>query len=594
MNAGTRPPGAHGVRAATLRVSIGQCSDAGIKAVNQDFHGACVPQGLLLHNKGIALALADGISSSGVSQEASDTAVSSFLADYYCTPESWSVKQSASRVLAAINAWLHAQTRRSHYRDDFNRGYVCTFSALVLKSSTAHVFHVGDARVLHRCAGQWDVLTEDHRITLGARQSYLSRALGVQPQLECDYRQVPIKCGDLFMLATDGLYEFVSLTQVDKLVADHSDDLNAAAHALVKLALAAGSDDNLTVQLVCVEQVPLQHADELGLHAQGLPCPPLLQVRQSFDGYRLVRALQQNSRSHVWLAEDEESRLPVVLKLPSTESRDDPVALQRLMLEDWVARRLDNVHVLKAFSPTRPRRYLYSVCEYIDGQTLSQWMRDHPVPSLEKVRDLLDQVVRGVRAFHRQEMLHQDLRPDNILLDAHGTVKIIDFGAVRVAGLAETETSLYLQHRLGTAQYSAPEYFTGDPPSERSDQFSIAVIGWQLLSGVLPYGNAVSQVRNTRDLHALRCGSLRARRADVPPWVEAALCKALHPQPDRRYASLSEFVQALRQPDAEWLRQTQKPLVERDPLAFWKGLSLLLAVACLCLGGRLLMLTGLT
>ena len=581
-------------RAATLRVSLGQCSDAGVKAVNQDFHGACIPQGWLLHNKGIAVALADGISSSAVSQVASDTAVSSFLSDYYCTSESWSVKQSARSVLAATNAWLHAQTRRSQYCDDLNRGYVCTFSALVLKSSTAHVFHIGDARVLHRRAGHWETLTEDHRITLGANQSYLSRALGVQAQLECDYRQVSVERGDLFMLATDGLYEFVSLAQVDEVVATHVHDLDAAARALVELALAAGSDDNLTVQLVRMDQVPLQHAEEVGVHAQELPCPPSLQARQSLDGYRLLRALQQSSRSHVWLAEDEASGATVVLKVPSTESRDDPVALQRLLLEDWIARRLDNVNVLKAFAPTRPRRYLYSVCEYIEGQTLTQWLRDHPAPSLEKVRDLLEQMVRGVRAFHRQEMLHQDLRPDNILVDAHGTVKIIDFGAVRVAGLAETATPLYLQHRLGTAQYSAPEYFTGEPASERSDQFSLAVIAWQLLTGELPYGNAVSQVRSIKDLHKLHCNSLRARRTDVPLWVEAALRKALHPQPHRRYASLSEFMRALRQPDAAWQRDTRKPLIERDPLAFWKGLSLLLVLLCVYLGGRLLAVAGMT
>lgn len=582
------------IRAATLRVSLGQCSDAGAKSVNQDFHGACIPDGLLLHNKGIALAIADGISSSSVSQIASDTAVSSFLSDYYCTPESWSVKQSARSVLAATNAWLHAQTRRSQYCDDLNRGYVCTFSALVIKSASAHVFHVGDARVLHRRAGHWEVLTEDHRITLGENQSYLSRALGVQSQLECDYSCVPVERDDLFMLATDGLYDFVTLAQVDEVLGTDANDLDEAARALVQLALAAGSDDNLTVQLVRIEQLPLRHVDELDVRARRLPCPPLLRSRQSFDGYRLLRTLQQSSRSHVWLAEDEASGAPVVLKVPSTESRDDPIALQRLLLEDWIAQRLDNVHVLKAFAPQRPRHYLYSVCEYIDGQTLTQWMRDHPAPPLEKVRDLLEQMVRGVRAFHRQEMLHQDLRPDNILVDTHGTVKIIDFGAVRVAGLAETETSLYAQHRLGTAQYSAPEYFAGEPASDRSDQFSLAVIAWQMLSGELPYGNAVSRVRSPRDLQKLHCTSLRARREDVPPWVEAALCKALHPQPHRRYTSLSEFMHALRQPDAAWQRDTRPPLIERDPLAFWKGVSLLLVLLCLYLGGRLLAVAGMT
>ena len=126
----------------TLKVSVGQWSDKGRKDTQQDFYGACIPSVSQLGEKGVALALADGISSSDVSHEASQFAVGGFLTDYYCTPESWSVKTSAERVVAATNSWLHAQTQRSQYRYEQDRGYVCTFSALVLKSHTAHVFHV--------------------------------------------------------------------------------------------------------------------------------------------------------------------------------------------------------------------------------------------------------------------------------------------------------------------------------------------------------------------------------------------------------------------------------------------------------------------
>ena len=109
-----------------LRISIGQYSDKGRKDTNQDFHGALIPQEPLLSLKGIAVVLADGISSSGVSRIAAESAVKSFLTDYYCTSESWSVKTSAQRVIAATNSWLHGQTRRSQYRYDSDRGYVCT------------------------------------------------------------------------------------------------------------------------------------------------------------------------------------------------------------------------------------------------------------------------------------------------------------------------------------------------------------------------------------------------------------------------------------------------------------------------------------
>src|SRR6186997_3727769 len=127
-----------------LKISIGQHSDKGRKETNQDFHGALIPQEPLLSLKGVAIVLADGISSSNVSQIASQSTVKGFLADYYCTSESWSVKTSAQRVIAATNSWLHAQTRQSQYLYDKDRGYVCTLSAMVIKSTTAHIFHIGD------------------------------------------------------------------------------------------------------------------------------------------------------------------------------------------------------------------------------------------------------------------------------------------------------------------------------------------------------------------------------------------------------------------------------------------------------------------
>ena len=133
--------------ASGLQVSVGQYSDKGRKDINQDFHGACVPKAPQLASKGIAVALADGISSSAVSQVASQSAVTSFLDDYYCTSDAWSVKRSAQRVLAATNSWLHAQNQKGQFRFDKDRGYVCTLSALVIKSATAHLFQVGDTRI---------------------------------------------------------------------------------------------------------------------------------------------------------------------------------------------------------------------------------------------------------------------------------------------------------------------------------------------------------------------------------------------------------------------------------------------------------------
>ena len=162
-----------------LKISIGQFSDKGRKQTNQDFHGALVPNEPLLSMKGVAVALADGISSSDVSSVASESAVKSFLTDYYCTSEAWSVKTSAQRVLAATNSWLHAQTRATADYDS-DKGYVCTLSAMIIKSRLAYIFHIGDSRVYRVAGNGLEQLTDDHRVRISSAQHYLGRALGRQ------------------------------------------------------------------------------------------------------------------------------------------------------------------------------------------------------------------------------------------------------------------------------------------------------------------------------------------------------------------------------------------------------------------------------
>lgn len=570
-----------------LAVSVGQHSDRGRKSVNQDFHGACIPARPHLGSKGIVLALADGIGSSQVSSVASEAAVRAVVEDYYCTSDAWSVKRSMQCVLAATNSWLHAQTQRSPWRHDHDRGYVCALSALVLKGRTAHLFHTGDVRVYLVRGAALEQLTEDHRVWVGGGRSHLSRALGFRPRLELDYRAVPIESGDLFVMACDGVYEHVQPRALVEAVRAHGGDLDRAARALVGHALERGSDDNLTVQLARVDALPEPDAPEARQLRAGLPPPPPLQPRATLDGYRIERELHASARSHVYLATDLESGERVVLKTPATDLAQDERALDRFALEEWIARRVRSAHVVQPRGRTRPPSHLYVALEYVDGCTLSQWMRDHARPDLETVRGIVEQVAKGLQAFHRMEMLHRDLRPENIMIDGTGTAKIIDFGSVRVAGVVDGAAPGAPDEILGTVQYTAPECFLGDPPTERSDLFSLGVIAYQLLSGRLPYGAKVSALRTRSAQRRLACASLLDDRRALPAWLDAVVHKAVHPVPLQRYETLSEFVHDLRRPDPARFAARRVPLVERHPLRFWQAVALLLALALLVQSGLL-------
>lgn len=569
-----------------LQIRIGQHSDKGRKPVNQDFHGVTLPLGPELQSKGIALAIADGISSSEVSHIASESAVTGFLEDYYGTTDTWSVKTSVERVLTAINTWLYSQTRQNCYEDN-DHGYVCTLTALVLKANAAHLFHVGDSRIYRINVDGVEQLTEDHRIQRSSQRSYLARALGINHRLDIDYRQIALEVGDIFLLATDGVYEFLHPEVFSQELKAADADLEAIARAMVEQALSQGSDDNLTIQIVRIESLPDMASSEMTQQLATLPCPPPLGTGIIIDGLKILHEIRIGSRSHVYLAENTDNGKKFVLKAPSTGMRDDRAYLERFLVEDWIAQRLDNPHIVRPYLTHKAKSSIYVATEYVEGQSLAQWMRNNPKPDLVALREYMTQIARGLRAFHRLEMLHQDLKPDNILIDRHGTLKIIDFGAARVAGMAEAASGLDQINLLGAAQYAAPEYFLGESGSPRSDLYSLGVIAYQMLSGRLPYGDAVPKIRTIKARDKLKYVSLKHWDSTIPYWIDAAINKAVHPDPQQRHSEMSEFIHDLGHANPAFVAHRIRPLMHRNPLRFWQLLSLILVCLVVALGLRL-------
>ena len=219
------------------------------------------------------------------------------------------------------------------------------------------------------------------------------------------------------------------------------------------------------------------------------------------------------------------------------------------------------------------------VSPYIEGQTLEQWMADHPRPTLVQVRDIVRQLAAGLLALHRREMLHRDLRPRNVLIDADGTVRIIDFGSVEVAGLGELAPELARPAIFaGTVQYAAPELLLGEPASPRSDLFSLGVIAYQMLTGSLPYGRGIANATTRSAQRRLHYRPAAELNPEVPPWVDGALARAVAIDPARRYQELSELTFDLAHPNPA-LAPAPRPLLERGSAQQWRHVALVLALA---------------
>jgi len=564
-----------------LTLSAGQASDPGPKTTNQDAVGSRVPTGRVLGLKGAVFAVADGISTAAKSQDAARYAVDRFLEAYYSTPEIWTPEASAKTALAQINAALFQHNR---HLDDLNRGKVCTFSAVILCGKAGHILHAGDSRVLRLRAAGLEVLTRDHRLETADGHTYLSRALGLGETLDIDYGRAELAPGDIFFVTTDGVHDplrpqhFVDASS-DGAMAEVPDRLIAAA-------LTLGGDDNMSVHAIKVEALPDQAARDLWPEIMDLPLPGALDVGSRLDGFTIRRCLYQSARSHVYLATDKDGRR-FALKVPASDLIEDQNALRRFMLTDWITNQVASPHLVKVAPCSETRTALYSVSHYLDGQTLRQWMTDTPKASLDRVRSIAAQVVDGLRVLHRSGIVHQDVRPENIMIDGHGSVVLIDLGSASVAGVEMAAPGI-LGALAGTYQYTAPEYLSGGQVSWRSDQFSLAVILYEMLTGRLPYGQAVARVTNQLDQNRLTYRTARDDKNGVPIWLDRALQKAVHPDPLQRYDALSEFLEDLRRPNPSFASNQFVPLATRHPVAFWKTTALIFALIAFALAFQLL------
>ncbi|MDH5602224.1 MAG: bifunctional protein-serine/threonine kinase/phosphatase, partial [Gammaproteobacteria bacterium] len=473
----------------SLQIISAHYSIAGVKAQNEDACGVLIPEEPLLTTKGIAVIVADGMSASDDGKQASDGCVKGFLTDYFSTPETWSVKSSGQKVLSALNRWLHGQGQRQYHN---NQGMVTTLSALIFKSNTAYIFHVGDTRIYRLRNNDLEQLTNDHRFVANENKTYLSRALGIDLRVDIDYKTLPVETGDIFIQLTDGVYEFIPSNTIKEVINNNINNLENACKNLVELAVNNNSDDNLTCQVVKVTRLPKESENEFYEKLTELPFPPPLDPGLILDGYKVIRHLFSNKRTEVYLVQDTETNENVVMKAPSVNYQDDPEYINQFLHEEWAGRRINNPHVLKVLEITRNRTALYYITEYVEGLTLRQWLDDNPRPTLNQVRKFSKQIERGLRAFHRLEMIHQDLKPENILIDKNETLKIIDFGSTKIAGIEEIFLPIEVNNILGTIDYSAPEYHIGESGSNRSDIYSLGVIVYEMLTGHLPYGKEMT------------------------------------------------------------------------------------------------------
>jgi len=567
-----------------LQAVLGGTSLQGPKPRNDDAVSGRIPEAdAEMHAKGVVMCIADGITTGANSWKAARMCVTQFAQDYYAAPESWAVADAAGRLIASMNAWLYSQNRSGNPEAE---GQVTTFTALVARSTTLYVFHVGDTRCLRLRDGRVTALTEDHTAAFMGQRETLTRAMGIEPQLRVDLRQEPMQEGDVYLLSSDGLHGVLAPGQIAAILAaaplDSQSDLEAAALRLCRAALEAGSDDNVSAILLRILKLPSETLTEAHHRLTARAIPPALRPGNRIDGYEVLQVLAATTRSHVYLVRQGNEARKLVLKAPSANFAGDLRYLDAFILEQWVGRRIRHPQIMRIL-PDADSQFLYSVAEWMEGERLRDWMDRTPHPSLAEVTGILRSVVAGVRVFHRMGMVHRDLKPENILLDAEGTARLIDFGSVQVAGFADVIAGQGDGVAEGTIDYTAPEIVAGRGATPQSDLFSLGAIAWEMLTGEVPFrlSDRVALPSAAADW-TLR--PLAASRPDLPDAADRALRRCLAFAAADRPPAMSEFLGDLE--TAARSRQMQAaraPLLDRGSARFWRNWALLSSALALAL-----------
>jgi serine/threonine protein kinase len=311
-----------------------------------------------------------------------------------------------------------------------------------------------------------------------------------------------------------------------------------------------------------------------------LAIPPALEVGNILEDYKVLEVLFSGTRSYLYKVLNQKNNLTYALKAPSSNFSEDPIYLRGFAQEQWIGQQINHVNVMNILPRPTDSQFMYHVCELIEGQTLRQWMIDNPLPSLEQVRSILKPVIAALRCMQRLDMVHRDLKPENIMISHNQEVKLIDFGTVQVAALREISIEDEDDTPVGSVNYVAPEYLLTNQCDHVSDIFSLGVIAYEMLTNTLPYKPFIYKDYRPKHLGEWQYIPIHQTKCKLPMWVDMALRKASAPNPANRYQALSEFLNDLHQPNEAHLAAIKSaPLLERNPLLFWKVTCALLLIA---------------
>jgi serine/threonine-protein kinase len=513
-----------------------------VRPVNEDslgFHQPTDPEEW--RKRGAISIICDGVGGQGSGDRASRLAVETALQTFTTaapgtSPASLLRQMFNSANLAVYDAGM--TNREAALR------MATTMTAALFRYHEVHVGHVGDCRLYHIHAGEIRRITTDHSYTEAANsdlRSVLTRSMGKDPTVQVDFYSLQVTPGDFIVMCCDGVYTCMSEEEMRDIVTRWPEQ---ACNELMSLCERRGGDDNVSVQVIQVrrvERVTYYRGSPMYQTIRDSTMDQDLQIDQVLDGrYQILEQISRSGMASIYRALDLKTGHPVALKVPYMQFESDPAFYTRFEREEQIGTKLRHPYILRLETPPdleKSRPYL--VMEFLQGQTLGKLMKSiKPLPVADALK-IASRICDALQYLHENNVIHRDLKPDNIMICDDGSIRLMDFGIAKMEG-ARRLTFGKFQPAMGTPDYMAPEQVKGQRGDARTDIYSLGAMLYEMVTGYPPFEGAnplvIMNSRLTGDPVAPR-----SKNPEIPPAVEEIILHAMARKPDDRYATVAEM-----------------------------------------------------
>jgi len=560
-----------------MELTYGELSSAGtVRPKNEDFVGFWEPESIdEKRARGAIAVLADGVGGQGRGDVASRLAVEECIKVFREAKGDMSPQQLLTQAFNAANLAVFNKSTET----PSDKRMATTLAVAIFRNDHVTVGNVGDTRVYLTRKAEIKQISTDHSYVAMQRKFgliseqdakksenrfILTRSVGQEPVIRVDIEDIAVQKGDRIVLCSDGLHGVVADGEICEIVGRFAPA--AACRQLVALAEQRGTDDNVSAQVVQIEEieavgyyrgVPMFHKPAEKTETGEVEAGQLLD-----DRFFIHEVISRSGMATIFRATDRQTKQMVAIKVPYMQFESDPGFFSRFVREEEIGLKLQHPNILK-FIPVEKKSRPYIVTEYLRGYTLSHLLnnvRPMPVPDALK---LASRICGALEYLHGLGITHRDLKPQNIMMCYDGTIRLMDFGIAR-GGEGRRITYTGFTPAMGTPDYMAPEQVKGKRGDARTDIYSLGAMLYEMVTGHTPFeGETPLIVMNAR----LVGDPIAPRKLQptIPPEVEEIILHAMERDPANRYRSAAEMKTELDDPDSVTVTGRAGRLQEATP-----------------------------